>query len=229
MSTAAAHIEGRDNLSLYQIEADLQELMAAYGEAEDDATRQAIEQGIQEYAAREVAKVDGIRAYLRHCEVMAVAAKCEADSQMERSRKWTRRAEKLQAICLSTMIAMGKKRLEGKTGELAVKTNGGLQGLDITEPTLVPDEMCVYSGSVTHDELRELSRAAEHNGCHSNLILKLNRFNRVPDNSAIRAALKSPCWLCAGKDEDCDQCGGTGLSTVPGARLRERGQHLEVK
>jgi hypothetical protein len=223
MSTALAPIEGRDNLSLYQIESDLQELMAAYGEAEDDATRQAIHQGIQEYATREVVKVDGIRSYLRHCEVMAVAAKCEADAQMERSRKWKRRAEKLEAICLSTMIAMGKKRLEGKSGELIVKTNGGAQALDITEPSIVPDEYCLAQVTMSCADWDALYDTA------GKPVLVGSRVDRVPDSAAIRAALKAPCWLCAGKDQDCDQCGGTGTSSVPGARLRERGVHLEVK
>jgi len=223
MSTAIASIEGRDNLSLYQIQADLQELMAAYGEAEDDATRLAIEQGIQEYATREVTKVDGIRSYLRHCEVMAVAAKCEAESQMERSRKWSRRAEKLQAICLSTMIQMGKKRLEGNTGSLAVKTNGGLQALEIQDPAMIPDD-CKLA-TITIPE-------AQYKGIKEHLLdigvdIKDDKF--AISNTAIRKALEAPCWLCAGKDADCDQCGGTGTNTVPGARLKERGQHLEVK
>lgn len=213
-------LEVRDNLSLYQIEEGLQELMAAYSEAEDDVTRAAIEEGIREYVQREVTKVDSIRSYLRHCEVMAVAAKCEADSQMERSRAWKKRAEKLEAACLGTMVNMGAKRLEGSTGALVVKKNGGVAPLDITEPSIIPDEYCTATVKLPYNEWRVL---CEDQG------LSYAKVSREISNTAVRKALEAPCWLCDGKGGGCSSCGGSGKQGVPGARLLERGSHLEVR
>src|SRR6516225_10011646 len=69
---------GNELMSLYQIESDLVELMAALDEAEDEETKRAIEQGIEEYLGREVRKVDHIRGYLRYCETMIAASRLAA-------------------------------------------------------------------------------------------------------------------------------------------------------
>ena len=50
-----------------------------------------------------------------------------------------------------------------------------------------------------------------------------------PDTKRIRAALATPCWLCNAKGGECQECGGTGKGRVPGARLNERGSHLEIR
>ena len=217
----------RDNLSLYEIERDLQELMAAYSEAEaDEATRQAIERGIREYLEREIRKVDGVRAYLLHCEHMAQGAAAEAERQMARAAEWTRRANRLKQGCAEAMGAFGVKRLEGRTGRLSLKGNGGPAPLEVADETRVPDELCKAEISMPWTlwialriALDDLPDAADK-----------WRAKRSVSNSAIRAQLEAPCWLCGGSDsEACPQCGGTGLTPVPGARLVPRGQHLEVK
>ena len=218
--------EGRDNLSLYQIEADLQELMAAYSEAEEDATREAIEAGIREYVEREVMKVDGIRSYLRHCEVMADAAKAEAAAQLERSKQWTKRAEKLESACLAVMTQMGKKRLEGNTGALVAKKNGGVAPIEITDEMLVPDEFCVAQVEmpwVIWDCADKVTVG---------IMPEHVKVKRVVSNTAIRKSIDLTCWACNGicsEENPCSLCGNSGLAGVPGARLLERGSSLQVK
>ena len=61
------------NLSLFNIEAGLHELLEAWQEAASPEAIAAAEQTIQAYAEAEVRKVDGIRSYLKACEQQAEA------------------------------------------------------------------------------------------------------------------------------------------------------------
>ena len=224
MSTAVT-APGRDNLSLYQIEADLQELMVCLEEAENEATREAVEQGIREYLEREVRKVDGVRAYLKHCEVMAAAATAEMRVQAQRAAAWTARAKKLIDGCKSSMESFGVKRLEGNTGTLVLKGNGGVQPLEIADESLVPDEYC---RAVVELPYRDWLYMVECAGPE----VSIPKPKRLVDNSSVRKAITEPCWACEGRcstDSPCSLCGNTGLAGVPGAQLGPRGTHLEVK
>lgn len=222
ITTATA--PGRDNLSLFKIEADLQELMVCLEEAEDDATRAAVEQGIREYLEHEVRKVDGVRAYLKHCEVMATAATAEMRAQAQRAAAWTARAKRLMDGCKSVMESFGVKRLEGNTGTLALKGNGGLAPLQIADESLVPDEYCKAVVEMPYSEwVQGLVGGAS--------------VKRFVDNAAVRKALSEPCWACQGSgkhgedypDLPCPACHGDGKQGVPGAQLLPRSTRLEVK
>lgn len=193
------------NLSLFRIETELEELMQLREDPElMPEERAATEAAIAEYVNREVAKVDGIRAYLRHCEVMRDAANEEAKRQRELSTAWDARREKLMDLCYQVMQAAGKKKLEGKTGTLQIKGNGGRQPVTITEPSLIPDEYCEYVGKVAGSLWRQI-------------IDKLPWIESTGEAEMVRTPRKSQI--------------GDALKNgaVPGAHLEERGSHLECK
>ena len=64
---------------------------------------------------------------------------------------------------------------------------------------------------------------------------------RVPSLSLISARLSEACPKCAGACSHsdtgtqvhmqvmCPECGGSGKQSVPGARMKPVGQHVEVK
>src|ERR1035437_5897417 len=94
---------GRDNLSLYRIESDLQELMECLEDARergDEPVIAAIQQGIQEYVTREVKKVDRLAGYIRHCETMSSAAKLESQRCASVSERWTDRVDGLKSAVI---------------------------------------------------------------------------------------------------------------------------------
>lgn len=241
------------SMNLYHIETDLAELMEArdsyvedaqnlYPSQELDAGLAAIDQAIKEYAAREVAKVDGIRGYLRWAKVQIEAARAEMAVQMARARQLEADADRLKSFCIEALRAAGKKFVEGKTGKLSIQGNGGEQPLVITDESLIPDELCWMEGRIKVDVWVDL--------LNSELIDKFTyNFTRVPSSPLIREALEKACPNCDGhgkycarcgltiecqcgdaaEDGTCHACAGTGQAGVPGAHLEPRGVHLRVK
>lgn len=128
------------DLSLFDIEKGLHELLGAWQEAETPEALEAAEAAIKAYAEAEVRKVDGIRRYIRACEAQAEAAKEEASLQSRRAIAWEARAEHLKHFCFEAMQAFDFRKLEGRTGAMRIKGNGGKQAVTITNPDLVPDE-----------------------------------------------------------------------------------------
>jgi hypothetical protein len=151
------------SLTIWEIERGLAELVEAREEAADEATRTAIDQALTEYVEREVVKVDGIRGFLMHCNLMSRAAKEEADLQAGRSRLWEKRAERLKSFCVSTLQAFGRSRVEGRTGKLVVRGNGGPRPIVITDPGLIPSEFSpqVVSYPLDKDKLRKALEAGD--------------------------------------------------------------------
>ena len=114
------------DLSLYTIESDLANLVEMREQAqarvvanetrtddeiteEDDALGdpfqelKVIDDQIREYVTAEIRKVDNIRSFWRHCELMRDAAKEEARVQSERSKAWGARLDRLKATCALVM------------------------------------------------------------------------------------------------------------------------------
>lgn len=213
------------NLSLFGIESALHELMTLWQEAETPEAMAAAEAAIRDYAEAEIRKVDGIRRYDRLCSAMSAAAKAEADIQKARQKLFEARQLRLRAIVYEVMKQHGLTKLEGNTGTLQIKGNGGQQPLMITDESLVPDMLCVWQGEIDGAAWIDLSRfMADHRHCI--------RMVRTPNKPAIRAVLESRCKECSGsggKGVACGMCGGTGKGSVAGARLDPRGDHLEIK
>jgi Siphovirus Gp157 len=239
-----------DELNLYHIERDLAELMEMREAHIDNlgdgnlAERglTAIDQAIKEYAAREVAKVDSIRGYLRWAQVQIDAARAEVQTQRTRIGQLEDGVERLKSFCVEAIQSAGKNFIEGKTGRLKVAVNGGEQPLVITDESLIPDHLCWMEGRINADVWYDL--------LNSEIINKdCYHLNRIPSNALIRAALEKACPNCDGhgkycarcgltieckcgdaaEDGTCHACSGTGQAGVPGAHLAERGVHLRVK
>lgn len=200
-----------DSLSLYEIERELAELLAAREEATEPEQCTELENAIRLYVEGQVRKVDGVRAYVRNCEAMAAAAKEEAERQAERARVWTEKGKRFKQFILDVMQAFGLKKLEGRTGTLTVCSNGGKQPVTITDETLVPDEYCSYTLTFTGAEfaelLRDMKNESESFGLKAGALAATAR--RKADEDRMREALQA--------------------GPVAGARLEPRGVHLRVK
>jgi hypothetical protein len=137
--------------SLWDIEAQLAELVEFRDTCESEDEIKAAETAIAEYIKLEITKVDGIRGYILHCEAKAKEADAfldiareEAERQRARREAWLDRSKRLKQVCIGVIKATGKKKLEGRTGSLMVKGNGGKVPLLLEEePYLsIPMSLC---------------------------------------------------------------------------------------
>jgi hypothetical protein len=116
-----------------------------------------------------------------------------------------------------------------------------VEEVEVFDESLVPDEFCTVTVTMT---AKEWYRAQ---GLSSGKPLIATVGPRTPSLSLIGEALTKPCGKCGnGKQRSCanltcqlaglhvsvcvcPECGGTGRQSVPGARLVERGSHVECK
>ena len=198
-------------LSLYQLESQLSELIEMREQAVADSGEiEAIDNAIREYITAEIRKVDSIRAFWLHCELMAWAAKEEAEVQAARSKVWKNRLDRLKDTVKLVMDTIPfpenkPKKLEGRTGALYLKANGGKQAVEIHDESLVPDELTQVSVQMSGIAWKELLALA---GAESDYASA--KVTRAPWLSLIAERLA--------KGE-----------AVAGARFAERGNHVEVR
>lgn len=144
-------------LPLYDVEKQLVELME-FRDSEDldPEARATVEAEIDRYIAAELSKVDNIRGYLRHCEMMAGAARQEADRQASRARRWESRIDRITSSCVKALRDAGKTKVEGRTGILRAQKNGGKLALEITDEKQLPTEYTpmVITYPVDNEKLR---------------------------------------------------------------------------
>lgn len=252
-------------LSLYTIESDLSNLIemreqaqaelyaiTTLGESPErtEATEalKIIDDQIGEYIGAEIRKVDNIRAFWRHCELMRDAAKEEARVQSDRSKAWASRLDRLKETCRSVMETIpfptGKPRkLEGRTGSLTLKANGGKQAVEVTDESLVPDELCMATVMMSAALWKDFMSRVLDNLSHNPAALRLVGGMKViyaPSLSLIGEALQGKCGPCSGTGSvrvngarvdmrTCPECGGSGHQSVPGCRLSPRSNHVECK
>lgn len=229
------------NISLWQIEDSiigLSEIIESPEASEEEkaAARAELERWTQE----EVCKVDRVRNFLRHCQVMSDAAKFESDAMRRRGQQWEERGKRMKEIIIAAMQARGVKRLEGQSGVLRTQSAGGKQALVITNESLIPEEMC--DTTVTF-QTRTWQRIIERLELDvQEEIARKCKMARLPNNEAIRKALETPCAACGGsgimghiysgeasENVPCAECNGTGRSLVPGAEFAPRGVSLRVE
>ncbi len=218
-------------LSIFQLEAELAELME-FRENEEltPEERQAVDTQIAEYISRELTKVDNLRAYMRHCQMMAEGARAEADVQLKRAISWKTRLDYLKGFCLDAMNVLGKTKLEGRTGYLLAKVNGGKQALTIApDSRLLPEAFVLYRGWMSAEAFAAIPEQVRGRQDF--------QLEREPRTEMIRAELEKPCACCEGTgrfltpegDYPDPECHGTGKKIVPGAKLEPRGSHVEIK
>ncbi len=223
------------DLTLYEIEADLRALIDKREELEEstcftpEEDRERLNQiadcdlAIHAWVEKSVRKVDGVRAWWKTCEQMAMAAAQEAKAQAARAKQWDARLTRIKAMCVSVMDSMGLKKLEGRTGSLSLRNNGGKQAVLIADPALVPEEFQDITVTMP------VSAWAELCALKPSTILITRESMPVPRLERIREALESRCSTCGGADTDCRNCGGSGYNGVPGCVLEPRGVHAECR
>ena len=229
----AEKLMAEKSLTLWTIEDSLVQLVGAREDTAADPNiceeeradqLRAIDTALADYIRQEITKVDNVRSYLLHCRLMADAARTERAAMEARVRLWEDREARLKGICIAALDAAEKKRVEGKTGSLSVRGNGGLQPLVVDQPEMLPDEVCVWSGTVGPAVWRKIQMLA--------ITDPATKLDRQPSNAAIRESLGKPCPECGAlpaPSDACQTCGGTGMMGVPGAHLESRGRCLVVK
>ncbi len=177
---------------------------------EFDREEKQLRADLQAYAQAHVRKVDGIRAYLKHCELMIDGARREIATQKANEEAWEARRDRLKALCIDVMTTFRteelqgrtgsiKLRLDGETGSFLLKGNGGKQPVRIDNSELVPDEFCVYEGAIPAFIWPELTRVIyEHGSTELHRDVQGLRLVRTPRKSLIEAELQKPCETCAG-------------------------------
>lgn len=244
-------------MSLWNIEQGLADLMeqreealeamrsvdAGNGEQKVQDWLTDIDLAIATFVKAEVRKVDNIRGVVKHLEMIRDAAKAEAKTMQERSQTAERQLTVLKNAIQITMEEMewreGKPRkLEGKTGSISLKANGGRQPVVITNEALVPDEYRNVTVKMNAELWRKVCAAVPD-------LHGLQMVVKEPNLTAIGNALAEPCAACEGTafmvyvsdnghgeyetTKPCEVCGGSGKQGVPGATLAPRGCHVEVR
>ena len=226
-----------NDLSLFDIDSQLHDLLTQWQEAPADQLESS-QAAIREYVGEVIRSVDPVRRYIRFCDSAETEAREEAQRQAERARMWAARRDRLKAFVLEFMSQWGWKegkprKFESPTGSLSLRGNGGLQPLVITDATLVPDELCDVTVTMT---LELWAAAAIFFGED---LVGTRVGPRTPSNERIRAALQKPCPSCGGIGAVsgsprldrviCSECHGTKTASVPGCRLEPRAETVIVK
>lgn len=206
-----------------------------------------VEKTLKEYATLEVRKADNIHHYLTTAKAIMLARKAEAKLMTEGAKQLERSIDRLERLTMAAMIQGGKTRLDGTNGRyLLRKKNGSVAPLHVDgwnddtkswfQDPVLPDE---YMDVTVVLPLSDWKRLLEQPSAPM-VDAKVN--GAAPSNKRIRAALAETCGGCAGSKvflatqtdgntvpASCPDCHGTGKQLVPGARLTERGEHLECK
>ena len=215
-------------LSLFTIEQALTDLLAAREEllagegfdVSEDARHERVvelaevEKALAEYVTKEIRKVDGIHFYLAAAKQAHEAAKLEAQRMTERARRIDESSKRLKALCCDVMVSLDKKRLDGTAGRyLLRKGNGGLQKVEVDGWDDEARSWKRDASPVLPNEYRDLTVTLPYNewlGLVEACKPHARSMKTEPANARIRAALAEG-------------------HNVPGARLAERGEHVEIK
>jgi hypothetical protein len=245
----AAELNPPLDLTLHQIEVGLEQLIEYRQERLADTVERpseeeilALDMEIERYQISGPAKVSGVAGIFRSWKAKRETARAEIKRLQQVVAHYECMEGRLKDYCAGILErqpapAKGCRKLVGIDGsQLMLKGNGGVQPLEITDASMIPDELCRYVLTLAGPEWRVVEEAVRRRTLGQ---LALSP-ERQPDGDAIRKALAQPCANCAGKGEivggfdgiingTCPACGGSGRNAVPGAQLLERGAHVEVK
>lgn len=229
-------------LSLFQIEQEMAELIAVREECESDEERGVVDAQIQEYVGREIRKVSGIAALLKHFKSQAAIAKAEEERAAKWRKRWEASYERLKNMVHGVMMALDLQKVEGATDRLRRQKNP--VSLEITDTAAIPER---YLKATIRMSFEEWKRVTDYLG--QNHVLLLRTIHPVVtsevDTVALKAVLleKIICADCKGSGgpvdlteygggdkEPCPTCGGIGTvsATVPGAKLTQS-EHLRCE
>ncbi len=235
-------------LSLYKLDAELTDLLSYRAERIEDRDSpasaeelEAVDGAIAAYMEQLPRKVDGVASVLRYFDEQVEFADREIKRLRARKTQFEENAQRLKdcaAIVLEKqpMPAKGCRKLVGSHSTLMLKGNGGVQPLVISQPDLIPDNLCRMEGWV-NQELWDLAVDMVRTSSTRGTRINDYSLSRVPIPALVREALIQPCATCDGSGEivndgpysACADCSGSGRASVPGAHLEARGFHVEVK
>lgn len=232
-------------LSLFQIEQEMAELIAVREECESDEERGVVDAQIQEYVGREIRKVSGIAALLKHFKSQAAIAKAEEERAAKWRKRWESSYERLKNMVHGVMMALDLPKVEGATDRFRRQKNP--VSLEITDAKLIPEEYLKSKITMPFGHWKDLVKAADSRGSASFYALNSEQVTVTSevDTAALKAALlvKIICADCKGSGgpfdlteygggdkEPCPTCEGIGTvsATVPGARLTQS-EHLRCE
>lgn len=217
--------------SLFQINEQLADLLAVRADmlaSDPPEDVSAIDGQIIAYMQKEVSKADAIIPLWRHFETTAATARAESARLKAYAEDLEGQLDHLKLRVKEVMIQFEKKAIPGTVGRLLLKGNGGSAPIQIQEDML-PDELCKWEGVI-------YGTAWKHIPDHFKARVDV-KMKRLPSNTAVREALAKPCVICDGAGDVadgagrvmCPHCEGRKLTFVPGARLLDRGAHVEIK
>lgn len=203
------------------------------------------------HAQSQIEKADSYIGLIGYLEAAIATRKAERDRHAKVAGILERALEQVKATAVFAITAVpGRKRVDGDRGYLLAKANGGLAPL-LTDDAMLPDDVCKFEGWINVADFATMLEAARRRRMDPQWKPRA-KFDRKPDNALIREKLAEPCPTCGGKgtiivtgadqmsvealqagatseERSCMACGGSGTAGVPGARLGERGTHLEIK
>ena len=236
--------EGGDLLELFEMRAEAEAAcseIGIQGEALDDAMHglAVINEQIAAYMAALPTKVDKVRAVWKRIEVLIQEAADEVKFQSKRGQHLKADLERLKDYCQRCMELIewkpGKPRkLEGHSGAIYLKGNGSRPAVEVYDETLVPDELCTVTVTMPKDLWLEVCADMSRPVLRRCADGEAKETPCVPSLSLISARLSERCEHCdgapaVGTKDECQFCGGSGKASVPGARLKPVGQHIECK
>jgi hypothetical protein len=205
---------------------------------------EAADVALVEHSTAEVERADSYIGLIRYLEAAIALRRAEAQRNTLAARIAERILEQVKATAVFVMTEAKRPRIEGSSGSyLLAKKSGGMAPLLITDPALVPDDLCRLEGWVNAGVWGRMVAIVRRHVTGEEWEPTARWTGRVPDNAAIRAQLDLPCPKCNGdgairatekiegerSEVVCSECGGSKTAGVPGARIGERGTHLEVK
>ena len=237
--------EGGDLLELFEMRAEAEAAcseIGIQGEALDDAMHglAVIDEQIAAYMAALPAQVDKVRAVWKRIEVLIQEAADEAKFQQARGQHLKEDLERLKDYCHRCMELIEWKpskprKLEGHSGAIYLKGNGGRPAVEVYDESLLPDDLCTITVTMNATSWAILASDDAYGPA-----LRKCQAPRVPSLSLISARLSEACQRCGGsglvpivddnaEHGNCRECGGSGKASVPGARLKPVGQHVECR
>ena len=248
------HLPHSRDLTLYQIEDGLAymieyraERMADKAEPPTEEELAAIDGEIDKYQFQEPVKVSGVAAMFRKWRAQRTNIKAEIErlkslDNMLDSMETRLKDRVAAALELLPMPAKGCRKLSGVEGSvLMLKGNGGVEPLQVDG---WDSEKQKWTGETVLPYEFQTIKVRMPRTLWANVVSNYNDGSMVfgeiePNGAAIRKALTTDCATCngdgksglsgEGEDPRCQTCGGSGKQGVPGARLLERGQHVEVR
>jgi len=138
------------NLTLYEINENLQALTDSLDLCQTPEERAACEADIERAVAAQIRKVDDFSHFLTHLESQAEVADREIERLRTRRRRFTGLQERLQYYAVRVMQTQNLKHIDGDTTRLTLRHNP--PAVEITDESLVPAEFKTIQQTIACDK-----------------------------------------------------------------------------